>query len=69
MCSVVCDHGGGRERDNLEHQFSAFTIVVQSQKVWSGQTQQVLCSLAKCKQANQIAGIGSCDYQPFHWGH
>ena len=35
----------GREGDNLEHQTSVFTIVVQWQKVWSGQTQQVLCCL------------------------
>ena len=43
----------GREGDNLEHQTSAFTVVVQWKKVWSGQTQQVLCPLAKCKQTNQ----------------
>ena len=48
----------GREGDSLKHQTSAFTILVQSQKVWSGQTQQVLCPLAKCKQTNQIAGVG-----------
>ena len=50
----------GREGDSLVHQTSAFTIVVQSQKVWSGQTQQVLCPLTKCNQTNQIAGTGSC---------
>ena len=49
-----------REGDSLKHQTSALTIVVQSQKVWSGQTQQVFCPLTKCKQTNQIAETGSC---------
>ena len=50
----------GREGDSLKHHTSALTIVVQLQRVWSGQTQQVFCPLTKCKQANQTAETGSC---------